>query len=62
MIAITVDMSQASAEEIEAFYATPGVARAVDEWAHADRRVQIRLHEPCEPVPFQIPTPFDSSR
>lgn len=55
MIAVTVDMSQASGDEIEAFYATPGVARAVDEWAHADESVQIRLHEPHEPLLCQIP-------
>lgn len=51
MIAVTVDMSQASGDEIEAFYATPGVARAVDEWARADEeRVQIRFCEPHEPL------------
>lgn len=53
MIAVTVDMSQASLEEIEAFYATPGVGRAVDEWAHAGKSVQIRLHEPHEPLSCQ---------
>ena len=53
MIAVTVDMSQASIEEIEAFYATPGVARAVDEWSHAGKSVQMRLHEPHEPLPCQ---------
>jgi len=55
MIAVTVDMSQASGDEIEAFYATPGVARAVDEWAHADESVQIRLREPHEPLLCQEP-------
>jgi hypothetical protein len=60
MIAITVDMSQASVDEIEAFYAMPGVARAVDEWAHADESVQMRLHEPLEPMQRQ--TSFESSR
>lgn len=55
MIAVTVDMSQASRDEIEAFYATPGVARAVDEWAHADESVQIHLREPYEPMLCQEP-------
>lgn len=55
MIAVTLDLSQASAEEIEAFYATPGVARAVDEWAHTDKSVQMRLHEPHECPSCQTP-------
>lgn len=56
MIAVTVDMSQASRDEIEAFYATPGVARAVDEWAQADKEsVQVRLREPHESLLCQEP-------
>jgi len=53
MIAVTLDMSQASNEEIEAFYATPGVARAVDEWARTDESVQMKLREPQEFTPCQ---------
>jgi len=60
MIAVTVDMSQASQDEIEAFYATPGVARAVDEWAQAsEESVQIWLREPHEPLPCE--SLFESS-
>lgn len=55
MIAVTLDMSQASTEEIEVFHATPGVALAVDGWAHTDESVQMKLHEPHELTLCQTP-------
>jgi len=43
MIEVNVNLSEATREEVEAFYALQGVGRAIDALAHEGRAVGVRL-------------------
>lgn len=57
MIQVTVNLSQATADEIEAFYALSGVGRALDALAHEGRRagVSLSLQVPAIELPLLLP-------
>lgn len=55
MIHVTVNLSDATPDEIEAFYALAGVGRALDALAHDGRQAGVQLalytppaHEPAD--------------
>lgn len=62
MIHVTVNLSDATPDEIEAFYALAGVGRALDAIAHVGRQAGVRLalySPPADEGTEALPTRLD---